>query len=101
MPRSRESFTGAQNAYRSVLWQAYNLIAAGNGPEPAVCRDALGKVTHWGALLGEPAATKWRRRWAREWYLETGRCPTCGEQGPHHDSTGADILDIPDGDGVK
>lgn len=32
-----------------------------------------------------PRATALRRRWAQEWWQETGTCPFCGERGPYHD----------------
>jgi hypothetical protein len=77
--------TPARLAYREALHLVWTLTAEGERADPAACLAALDELTRWLDEAGEPAATELRRRWAREWHRETGRCPTCGESGPHHD----------------
>lgn len=72
-------------AYREALRRVWTLAAQGEHADPAACLAALDELARRLDDVGEPAATELRRRWAREWHRETGRCPTCGEPGPYHD----------------
>jgi len=47
--------------------------------------------------VGEPDATKFRRRWARQWNLFARDCP-CGERGAFHAprSREGECVDLPD-----
>lgn len=76
--------TPARIAYREALRHVWRLTADGERADPAACVAALDELARRLDDVGESVATELRRRWAREWHGETGRCPTCGESGPLH-----------------
>jgi TubC N-terminal docking domain len=74
--------------YRIALWRCWALMAQG---EHADVQDAMSASEEIHRLLdevGEPTATKLRRRWASEWWNENKTCPTCGGSVFHDPETG-------------
>lgn len=72
-------------AYRDALHRLWTLMAEGSGAPAAECAQVLQDVVRRLDDVGEPTATRLRRRWAEAWTKTTGRCPNCAERGPVHD----------------
>jgi hypothetical protein len=70
--------------YRTALERLWGLNAQVRPPSAAEVAAALDEMVRLMDEVGEPDATKSRRRWARQWYLRTGICPWCGERGEFH-----------------
>jgi hypothetical protein len=72
-------------AYRDALREWWQFTADGESSNPAECVRQLERVARLASALGYPLAAMLRRRSAREWWRETGCCPTCSELGPLHE----------------
>lgn len=72
-------------AYRQTLRRWWALTTQGPEADRAEVARTYQELLKLTDEVGEPAATRLRRAWAREWWEETGVCPYCGESGPFHD----------------
>ena len=84
--------TGAASApaltetlYRAALHAWWAFTAEGAEADAAHVRYVCQEIVRLIDEVGEPRASECRWAWAREWYVETGCCPTCGEAGVFHE----------------
>jgi hypothetical protein len=73
------------SGYRAALRRWWTLTALGAEADIAEMQQVYQDIVRLIDELGEPAATRQRRAWAREWYSETDCCPYCGELGAFHE----------------
>ncbi|MFQ5898221.1 MAG: hypothetical protein ACE5JN_08235 [Candidatus Methylomirabilia bacterium] len=73
-----------EEPYHQALKRWFELTTLGPTADPAEAAQLHQELLRLLDEVGEPAATRFRRQWAREWWEETGVCPLCGERGQYH-----------------